>query len=75
MNNRKLLFFLFVIIFLASIIVFAKPFSKTSKKSIADFEQCAQAGYAVMESYPRQCTTPQGKTFVEKFVSERARPK
>lgn len=32
---------------------------------VRSFEDCASAGYPVMESYPRQCRTPDGKTFVE----------
>jgi hypothetical protein len=31
---------------------------------IDSFEECAAAGYPVMESYPRQCRTPDGRTFV-----------
>ncbi|OGF69147.1 hypothetical protein A3H65_01010 [Candidatus Giovannonibacteria bacterium RIFCSPLOWO2_02_FULL_45_14] len=29
------------------------------------FEECVKAGYSVTESYPRQCKTSDGKTFVE----------
>jgi len=32
---------------------------------IASFEECVAAGYPVMESYPRQCRTPDGTTFIE----------
>lgn len=32
---------------------------------ITSFEECAEAGYPVMESYPRQCRTAEGKLFVE----------
>lgn len=31
---------------------------------IRSFEQCAAAGYPVMESYPEQCRTPDGRLFV-----------
>jgi len=34
-------------------------------KKITNFEECAAAGYPVMESYPRQCRTPQGNSFTE----------
>ena len=34
---------------------------------ITNFNECAFAGYPVMESYPRQCRTPDGKLFVEKI--------
>lgn len=33
--------------------------------AIANFEECAEAGYPVMESFPRQCRTPDGRLFVE----------
>ena len=32
---------------------------------ITSFEECVEAGYPVMESYPRQCRTPDGRTFTE----------
>lgn len=31
---------------------------------IATFEDCAAAGYPIMDSYPEQCRTPDGRTFV-----------
>ena len=32
---------------------------------ITSFEECANAGYPIMESYPRQCRTEDGKNFIE----------
>src|SRR3989338_3696917 len=32
--------------------------------SITNFEECAAAGNPIMESYPEQCRTPDGRTFV-----------
>ncbi len=34
---------------------------------ITDFEGCIAAGYPAMESYPRKCAVPGGKTFTEKI--------
>jgi hypothetical protein len=34
---------------------------------IDSFEKCVKAGNPVMESYPRQCRTPDGRLFVEEF--------
>lgn len=31
---------------------------------IVNFEECAAAGYPIMESYPEQCRTPDGRLFV-----------
>src|SRR5262245_49834153 len=39
---------------------------------ISNFEECAAAGNPVMESYPRQCTTKDGRTFVEDVPPQEA---
>jgi hypothetical protein len=36
-------------------------------EAIRSFEDCAAAGLPVMESYPRQCKTPDGRTFAEEI--------
>lgn len=33
--------------------------------AVTDFDSCVEAGYPVMESYPRQCKTANGQLFVE----------
>jgi hypothetical protein len=35
------------------------------EEQIVSFDDCVAAGYPVQESYPRQCRTPGGKSFVE----------
>jgi len=30
-----------------------------------NFKECALKGYSILESYPRQCRTPDGKSFTE----------
>jgi hypothetical protein len=37
----------------------------TVTHTIESFEECARAGYPILESYPRQCRTPDGKSFTE----------
>jgi len=39
-------------------------------QEINSFDECVEAGYPVMESYPRQCRTPDGKTFIEDIGNE-----
>ncbi len=70
MINRRLMFFLFTIVFLGVVAGFIK-WVFPHPKPITSFEDCAKAGYPVMESYPRQCTTPGGKFFVENIIKER----
>jgi hypothetical protein len=38
--------------------------------SVMSFEDCRLAGYAVMESFPRQCRTPDGRNFIEGTTSD-----
>ena len=46
-----------------------KSQSNLNIKAINSFEECAKAGYPIMESFPEQCRVPGGKTFT-KQVSE-----
>ncbi|MFQ6089712.1 MAG: hypothetical protein ACE5K0_12545, partial [Candidatus Methanofastidiosia archaeon] len=41
-------------------------------KEISTFEECAKAGYQILMTHPRQCITPDGRTFTEKVASEEA---
>ena len=38
-----------------------------SSDSVHSFKECVAAGYPVLESFPRQCKTPDGKNFSESF--------
>ena len=38
--------------------------------AVANFAECEAAGYAVMESFPRQCRAPSGQLFVEDIGNE-----
>ncbi len=37
---------------------------------ITNFDECIAAGYPALESYPQQCKTPEGETFVEDIGNE-----
>ena len=37
----------------------------TCVPAVHSFQECVEAGYPVMESHPRQCKTPDGRTFTE----------
>ncbi|MCI0597503.1 hypothetical protein L0Y34_00280 [Candidatus Parcubacteria bacterium] len=45
-------------------------FERTKQANISSFAECAAAGYPIMESYPEQCLTPDGKHFVRDVTSE-----
>lgn len=69
--NRTLLISLIVIIVVAAIGYYAleSPKTATENLTVTNFEECANAGYPVMESYPRQCRTPSGELFVESIAN------
>lgn len=35
------------------------------------FEKCVEVGNSILESYPRQCKTSDGRTFIEEFCSKK----
>ena len=39
-------------------------------EEINSFDDCVKAGNPVMESYPRQCATPDGRSFTEEHCTE-----
>lgn len=60
----------YLIIFILLIIIFSIFVIWNEQSKITSFEECAAAGYPVMESYPRQCRTPSGELFVEEIYTE-----
>jgi eight-cysteine-cluster-containing protein len=52
------------IAFLAIVIALALQQAPVPEE-INSFDECAAAGYPIMESYPRQCAVPGGPTFTE----------
>jgi len=63
---KKLIILLAVILVLVSVFIFWF-FKKAEQKNaiVNSFKECTEKGYPIMESYPRQCKTPDGKTFTE----------
>lgn len=47
-------------------------FERAEEAGISSFEECKAAGYPIMESYPEQCATPDGKHFTRDISDERA---
>ena len=41
------------------------PMAQQQEPIVNNFDECAAAGYPVMEKYPEECTTPDGRTFVK----------
>lgn len=67
--NKKILWIIVVIIILISAGVYSVLNQQRSSppQTITNFDECVRAGYPVLESYPGQCWTPDGKGFVEEI--------
>lgn len=66
MINKKIIYVILTGLFLSAGFVLGVTYKDSiTSKEISSFEDCISAGYPVMESYPRQCRTSDGKTFVE----------
>lgn len=46
------------------LVAFSQNRAQQSLFSITNFDECAAAGFPIMESYPERCATPDGRTFV-----------
>lgn len=62
--------FIFVLILAVTLLFFMFTRSIYNGKDITNFEECVVAGNPVMESYPRQCNSKDGKHFVEDIGNE-----
>jgi len=59
------------VVVISLILLFVLPEKAASpSQEPTTFEECAAQGNPIMESYPRQCRTEDGKTFVENIGNE-----
>jgi len=70
--SKKIFIFILTIVILGGIAVYFIVFkpSEVLTPNINSFEECASAGYPVLESYPRQCKAPDGRSFTEDIGNE-----
>jgi hypothetical protein len=61
----KPLLIIVLLLIIGALFVF---FGKDKQGVISSFQECIDAGYPVMESYPRQCRTSDGGYFVEEII-------
>jgi len=71
MSKKIFILTLTIVIFGGTAVYFTmfKP-GEAPPPSINSFEECLSAGYLVLESYPRQCKTPEGTTLTEDIGNE-----
>ena len=71
--SKKIFILLLIIIIFGGVALYFFTFFKPGEVptfNINNFEECVSAGYPVLESYHRQCKTPEGKTFTEDIGNE-----
>jgi hypothetical protein len=66
--NKKIIYFSVFIIVCALAVFLVLSLNKKEVPVVLSFEDCSKAGYPVMESYPRQCRTPDGRIFAEEIT-------
>lgn len=64
MNHKKVIIFSSILLFaiIGGIIFWYNTPEQYSNK-ITNYEECAAAGYPILETYPEQCKLPNGKTY------------
>lgn len=65
---KNTLYTTLTVLIIASLLWFGFSRFAKEQKEILSFEDCLTAGYPIMESYPRQCKTPDGRTFAEEIT-------
>ncbi len=73
-NATVLLWLAFAIVLELCIILGIRTYQETKSipyvpPTVLSFEDCAAVGYPVMETYPRQCRTADGRLFAEEIKS------
>lgn len=76
--NQKVVKILLITIPLVLIATYAYYYVKSNTtvpaRDISTFEECATAGYPIMESYPERCSVPGGGTFTRVTTDESPTP-
>lgn len=70
MQNKNALYSLLAIIVIGIFVWIGFMGMKKEAPVVMSFEDCEKAGYPIMESYPRQCRTPDGRTYVEEILEK-----
>jgi len=58
-----------VLVVLAALLMQLIPPASPATAVITNFDECAAAGYPIQETFPEQCSTPDGRTFVNEDQS------
>jgi hypothetical protein len=62
---------IFLVVLAAIAVIILMHANAPVPPKITNFQQCAAAGYPVMQSYPPECTLPNGRFFVQQVIEQR----
>ena len=62
--NMVIVLTIVLVVGVGLLLILSEDTTAPNVASISTFEECKQAGYPIMESYPEQCATPDGRTFI-----------
>lgn len=69
-TTQSLLVFVAAFVVIIAIIVAVLARNAQQLNDIDSYQECAAAGYPIMESYPERCSTPDGRTFTNSIGQE-----
>ena len=71
-GNRGLVIFITVtgVLFFVVVGYYLLTMVKKNTAFIDSFDSCVKAGNPILETYPAQCKTPDGKNFIEEISEE-----
>lgn len=70
MTTRNIKVFAMLAVLLVIGVIVWQYQNSSKVQNISNFDECAKAGYPIMESYPEQCRTPDGRTFTRQVPSQ-----
>lgn len=64
---KNILIIIFIVVLFGGLAWYLSTSKESSvlDEEITSFEECVAAGNTILESYPRECRTPDGETFIE----------
>lgn len=66
--KKVTIYIVLVVVVVGLFLYMNKKYNAPKVTEILSFEDCKNAGYPVMESFPRQCKTPDGRTYAEEVA-------
>jgi predicted membrane-bound mannosyltransferase len=69
-NWAKVVLAILLIVICSAGFYFISVNTESEVVEINSYEECVAAGYPIMESYPEQCATPDGKNFTRELTPE-----